>query len=68
MRQYWEGSYGFWVWAWVRQLVRKVGLGRTELSLNHVNSVTSSFSAYNFVDLTINPVIGWGSVIQMEGR
>jgi hypothetical protein len=41
---------------------------RMELNVDRVNSVTSFCCAHNFVDLTLNSVLGWGSWIQMEGR
>jgi hypothetical protein len=42
----------------VLQVVRKVGLERTNFSVILVNSVTSFCWAYNFVDLTPNPALG----------
>jgi hypothetical protein len=40
------------------EVVRKVGLERTNFSVILVNSVTSFCWAYNFVDLTPNPALG----------
>jgi hypothetical protein len=40
------------------QLVRKVGSGRTKLSVIRVKSLTSSCWVHNFADLTPNLVLG----------
>jgi hypothetical protein len=46
--------------------VRKVGPGRTKLSVIRVNSVSSFCWTHNFLDLTLNPMFGCGAEIGME--